>query len=302
VLVQGESGTGKELVARAVHAHSRRSTRPFVPVNCAAISESLLESELFGHAKGAFTGAVKARRGLFEEADGGSLFIDEVTETSPAFQSKLLRVLQDGEVRRVGESTALRVDVRTVAATNRDIEAEVAGRRFRQDLYYRLNVVTLRVPPLRERLEDVPALAEHFLERFNARAAQPRRLSAAAVEHLSGYTFPGNVRELENLVEQAAALSEGSELMPEDFPLRPRAGQGLLLPTGQAGATHAPAHGASLAAAVEEAERRAIVQALERHGDDLARVAEELEVSATTLWRKMKRLNLRPSGPATQEG
>ena len=221
VLVQGESGTGKELVARAVHAHSRRKNKPFVPVNCAAISEALLESELFGHAKGAFTGAVRARRGLFEEADGGTLFIDEVTETTPAFQSKLLRTLQEGEVRRVGESTSVAVDVRIVAATNRDIEQEVREKRFRQDLYYRLNVVTLRVPPLRERLEDVPVLAEHFLQRANARSPKPKRLSAAAVEHLMGYSFPGNVRELENLVEQAAALAEGEELLPEDF-LLPR--------------------------------------------------------------------------------
>ncbi len=293
VLIQGESGTGKELVARALHAHSRRNVRPFVPVNCAAISETLLESELFGHAKGAFTGAVKARRGLFEEADAGTLFIDEVTETSPAFQSKLLRALQEGEVRRVGESTAVKVDVRTVAATNRDIAAEVEAKRFRQDLYYRLNVVTLRVPPLRERLEDIPLLADHFLQRANARSQRVHRLTSAAVEHLQGYDFPGNVRELENLVEQAAALAEGNELLPEDFPLRPRpaprtAPPGFTPPLG----ISAP----SLADAVEEAERRAISLALERCGSDLARVADELGISSTTLWRKMKRLGLRPDG------
>ncbi|AGC42469.1 sigma-54 dependent DNA-binding response regulator [Myxococcus stipitatus DSM 14675] len=308
VLIQGESGTGKELVARALHAHSRRKSRSFVPVNCAAISETLLESELFGHAKGAFTGAVKTRRGLFEEADGGTLFIDEVTETSPTFQSKLLRALQEGEVRRVGESTALRVDVRTVAATNRDIELEVREKRFRQDLYYRLNVVTLRVPPLRERLEDVPALAEHFLERANARSPNPRRLSAAAVTHLMGYDFPGNVRELENLVEQAAALAEADELLPEDFPLRqarltaPTGGTtSTAMSEGPQGLVASGSSGPTLAQVVEDAERRAIAQSLERHGVDLARVADELGVSSTTLWRKMKRLNLRPPSDVARE-
>ncbi len=287
VLIQGESGTGKELVARSLHTHSRRNNEAFVPVNCAAISESLLESELFGHAKGAFTGAVKARRGLFEEADGGSLFIDEVTETSPAFQSKLLRALQDGEVRRVGESVSVRVDVRIVAATNRDIEEEVREKRFRQDLYYRLNVVTLRVPPLRERLEDVHDLARHFLERANSRNSRPRRLSGAAVAHLMDYTFPGNVRELENLVEQAAALAEGDELMPEDFPIRPQSP----LSYGELATMKTPSSRVPLLSeVVEDAEKRAILQALERNRKDLARVADELGISSTTLWRKMKRI------------
>ena len=295
VLIQGESGTGKELVARAVHAHSRRKERPFVPVNCAAISEGLLESELFGHAKGAFTGAVRARRGLFEEADGGTLFIDEVTETSPAFQSKLLRVLQDGEVRRVGESSSIKVEVRTVAATNRNLEVEVAEKRFRQDLFYRLNVVSLRVPPLRERMEDLPLLAEHFLERANARSSRKRRLAPSAVEHLSNYDFPGNVRELENLVEQAIALSEADELFPEDFPFR-RAGTAFPVQSpGSDFSGGGPFTGSTLADAVLDAERKAIVIALDRHPKDLGRVAEELAVSPTTLWRKMKRLGLKVS-------
>jgi two-component system response regulator HydG len=284
VLIQGESGTGKELVARALHAQSLRKSRPFVPVNCAAITESLLESELFGHARGAFTGATRARRGLFEEADGGTLFIDEVTETSGAFQSRLLRALQEGEIRRVGESSSLRVDVRTVAATNRDIRVEVEQKRFRQDLYYRLNVVTLRVPPLRERLEDIPMLAEHFLQRANARSAREKRLSEAALAHLGQHDFPGNVRELENLVEQAAALSEGEELLPEDFPLRPERSTPVAVP--EAG------DGTSLEQAVLEAERRAILQARARWPQDLGKVADALGISPTTLWRKMRRLGL----------
>jgi two-component system response regulator HydG len=294
VLIQGESGTGKELVARAVHTLSRRKANPFVPVNCAAITESLLESELFGHARGAFTGAVKARRGLFEEAHGGTLFIDEVTETAPSFQSKLLRVLQEGEVRRVGESASIKVDVRTVAATNRDIEREVNEKRFRQDLFYRLNVVTLVVPPLRERLDDVPVLSEHFLLRANERNVRKHRLSQAAIEHLQTYDFPGNVRELENLVEQAAALSEHDELTPIDFPLRirPKAEP----TTGRSSPTaELPVVGGTLADAVNEAERRAITAALDKTPDDLARVAEQLGISATTLWRKMKRLGLKTS-------
>jgi two-component system response regulator HydG len=280
VLLTGESGTGKELVARAIHAGSRRSTRPFVPVNCAAITETLLESELFGHARGAFTGAVRARRGLFEEAGGGTLFIDEIGETSPGFQAKLLRALQEGEVRRVGESTAIQVDVRVIAATNQDLQRAIAEKRFREDLFYRLNVVPLRIPPLRERREDIPLLARHFLERFNRRGGENRRWTVEALARMLEHDWPGNVRELENVVEQAAALSSGREIQASDVSF------GHDARAASAGA------GVTLADAVAAAERRAIEAALVRCGGDQARVARELGVSATTLWRKMKRLGV----------
>ncbi len=184
VLVTGESGTGKELVARAIHVASRRGDKPFVPVNCAAITETLLESELFGHARGAFTGAIRARRGMFEEANGGTLFIDEVGETAPGFQAKLLRALQEGEIRRVGESTPVQVDVRVIAATNQDLRRAIAERRFREDLYYRLAVVPVRIPPLRERREDVPLLAAHFVQRYNQRTGEGKVLTPEALAGL----------------------------------------------------------------------------------------------------------------------
>ncbi|MGA8891862.1 MAG: sigma-54 dependent transcriptional regulator [Anaeromyxobacteraceae bacterium] len=280
VLLTGESGTGKELVARAIHAGSRRSTRPFVPVNCAAITETLLESELFGHARGAFTGAVRARRGLFEEASGGTLFIDEIGETSPGFQAKLLRALQEGEVRRVGESTAIQVDVRVIAATNQDLQRAIAEKRFREDLFYRLNVVPLRIPPLRERREDIPLLARHFLERLNRRGGESRRWTVEALARMLEHDWPGNVRELENVVEQAAALSAGREIQASDVSF------------GHDARSASTGPGTTLADAVAAAERRAIEAALVRCGGDQARVARELGVSATTLWRKMKRLGV----------
>jgi two-component system response regulator HydG len=278
VLITGESGTGKELVARALHVGSRRGEEPFVPVNCAAITETLLESELFGHARGAFTGASRARRGLFEEANGGTLFIDEIAETTPAFQAKLLRVLQDGELRRVGESTPIQVDVRVIAATNQDLRRAIAERRFREDLFYRLAVVPIRIPPLRERRDDVPLLAAHFLRRFVARTGVARTLSPEAVARLVQHDWPGNVRELENVLEQAAALAPGEELRAADVHLEAHAA--------------GPGPSATLAAAVEDAERRAIEAALLRTGGDLPSAARQLRVSHTTLWRKMKRLGL----------
>src|SRR5512133_2354271 len=284
VLLTGASGTGKELVARALHASSRRSGGPFVPVNCAAITETLLESELFGHARGAFTGATKARRGLFEEAHGGTLFIGEVGETTPGFQAKLLRALQDGEIRRVGESAPVLVDVRVVAATNQDLRRAIAEKRFREDLFYRLAVVPIRIPPLRERRGDVPLLAAHFLRRATPAGAPPRSLGPDAVAKLVEHTWPGNVRELENAIAQAAALAPDPEIHAADLHVDPHA---------HAASAAAPR---TLAAALEDAERVAIEAALARHAGDLGGVARELGVSATTLWRKMKRLGMARAG------
>jgi two-component system response regulator HydG len=284
VLITGESGTGKELIARAIHANSRRSARPFVPVNCAAISESLLESELFGHVKGAFTGAVKLRRGLLEEAGGGTFFFDEIAETTPSFQAKLLRVIQEHEIRRVGDNASIPVDVRVLAASNQDLRQAIAEKRFREDLFYRLNVVPLVMPPLRDRREDIGLLAHHFVDRFNQRNGTRRTLTQGALLKLTAHSFPGNVRELENVIEQAAALARSDSIGADDIVLEGRAG-------GRSAATDdGPAR--TLAQQVDEAERQAIQQALARCGGSLERVSRELDVSTTTLWRKMKRLGL----------
>jgi two-component system, NtrC family, response regulator PilR len=224
VLITGESGVGKELVARAVHARSPRAAAPFVPVNCGAIPEGLIESELFGHAKGAFTGAQGAKEGLFRAAQDGTLFLDEIGELPLSLQVKLLRAIQERRIRPVGDTGDLEVDVRLVAATNRDLAAEVRAGRFREDLYYRLNVVQIRVPALRDRREDVLPLADHFLRRFAAEHGRPMtRLSADAKRRLSEYWFPGNVRELENLIERAVALSNGDEVTVDALPAALRA-------------------------------------------------------------------------------
>jgi DNA-binding NtrC family response regulator len=222
VLITGESGTGKEVVALAIHRRSNRAaTGAFVPVNCGAIPVELIESELFGHAKGAFTGADRERTGLWEEAGGGTLFLDEITETNPLFQVKLLRALQQKEIRRVGSNQTLKLDVRVIAATNRDIEREVAENRFRQDLMYRLNVVTIELPPLRERVEEIPLLAAHFAREIRSADSAPVKFSASAIEMLEKYTWQGNVRELENAVLRAVSLCDDI-IYPEHLPLRIR--------------------------------------------------------------------------------
>lgn len=280
VLITGESGTGKELIARAVHANSRRADKPFVTVNCAAISETLLESELFGHARGSFTGAVTARKGLFEEADGGTFFFDEIAETTMSFQAKLLRAIQEGEVRRIGENKPITTDIRVIAATNVDLVEAVKEKRFRQDLYYRLNVARFTLPPLRERREDIPLLVEYFLDKFNRKLGfhPGARLAEDVMSHVVQYSFPGNIRELENMVEQAVAFSGGGLIGVDDIvPQVPRKKSSA---------------GRTLADIVDDAEREAIEAALTAHDRNRERAAEALGISPTTLWRKMTRLNV----------
>ena len=283
VLITGESGTGKELVARAIHANSKRADRLFVPVNAAAISETLLESELFGHARGAFTGAVSARKGLLEEANGGTFFFDEIGELSPALQAKILRALQEGEIRRIGENKPIAVDVRVIAATHIDIPQAIAEKRFRQDLYYRLNVTRIHLPPLRERRDDIPQLAEFFLRRSNAKMKRDVRFGEGVLDYLSRCDFPGNIRELENTVEQGVALAMQGVIRRDD----------IMAYEAQRGSSAPPLTGPKgLQAVVDEAERLAIVAALREYDGNKERVAEALELSHTTLWRKMKRLNI----------
>ena len=279
VLITGESGTGKELVARAVHANSKRSERPFVTVICAAITETLLESELFGHARGAFTGAVSARKGLFEEADGGTFFFDEIAETTLSFQAKLLRAIQEGEIRRIGENRPISIDIRVIAATNVDLGLAVEERRFRQDLFYRLNVARFHLPPLRDRREDVPLLADFFLEKYNRKMAVRTVFGEGVIDLMTTYDYPGNVRELENMVEQAVALSSGGVITNDDvLPQAPK---------------RAPrAMGKTLADIVDDAEREAVESALRSSDGNRERAAETLNISPTTLWRKMTRLSI----------
>ncbi|HET9751588.1 MAG TPA: sigma-54 dependent transcriptional regulator, partial [Myxococcales bacterium] len=288
VLIEGESGTGKELVARALHALSPRSERPFVAVNCGAIPETLIESELFGHAKGAFTDARSVKRGLFEEADGGTLLLDEVGELPLAVQPALLRALQEGEVRRVGDNRSARVDVRVLAATNRDLAAQVQQGRFREDLYYRLNVVGVRLPPLRERQEEIPLLAQRLLARHGERIGVPaRRLSTRAMEALGRYRWPGNVRELENALERALVLSEDEEIGPESLP---EAVQRALDPEPLPPQLDPDDLSVKRAQRVLEADL--IRRALSRTAGNRTRAAELLELSPRALLYKIREYGL----------
>jgi two-component system response regulator AtoC len=288
IFIVGETGTGKELVARAIHNASGRDGL-FVPINCAAIPAELLESELFGHQKGAFTGATRDRIGKCELASGGTLFLDEITEMPAALQAKLLRVLQEGTVERLGAQSPTQVDLRVVAATNRDPQQAVDDGVLRADLYFRLNVVRIDVPLLRERREDIPLLAEHFLHQYAAELGRPPpRLSAAALQRLQAYAWPGNVRELENLMERAAVLCRGSEVTPAQLPtdLAPAS------PGEPVAATAALPDALALRPQVEGLERQLIDAALQRTGGNKAAAARLLEISERALWYKIKRYGL----------
>ena len=279
VLVVGESGTGKELVARAIHNRSPRATKPFVPVNCTALSESLLESELFGHARGAFTGAVAAKRGLFETANGGTLFLDEIGDMGPKMQAQILRVLQDGEMRPVGGTEAIRVDVRLVCATNRDLDAEVKSGRFREDLYFRINVVTVRMPPLRDRAGDIPILVRHFIAKIARREGRAEAsVSPEALAMLGRHAWPGNVRELENAIERAVAIAKGNVVLPSDLPAEVYGGSPV-----------APASLIDDRPTLGELEKRYIALVLAECGGNKKRAAEKLGIDRRTLYRAIER-------------
>jgi DNA-binding NtrC family response regulator len=296
VLLRGESGTGKEVLARAIHAASRRRSGPFVALNCAALSAELLESELFGHERGAFTGAIRGKPGRLELAAGGTLFLDEIGELASGLQAKLLRVLQEREFERVGGTRTLKTDVRVVAATNRDLPQEISRGRFREDLYYRLNVVSIRLPPLRERREDVSPLIDHFLRRFAAIAGRTElRFSDAARDVLDDYAWPGNVRELANVVERAVVLATGDELGIESLPdeiIQARAPA-----TVASTAQHAPNTSTSAVPSYHDgvaAAKRALIQeALRRTGGHQTRAAELLGLTQPYLARLMKNLAVR---------
>jgi PAS domain S-box-containing protein len=281
VLIQGESGTGKELIARAIHQHSLRSERSFVTIDCGAMPETLLESELFGYAKGAFTGASSHKKGLVEEAHGGTLFLDELHNTTLAFQAKLLRVLQEGEIRPVGSTKSLKVNVRVIAATNKSLKQAVEQHSFREDLYYRLAVVPILVPPLRQRQEDIPFLVDYFVRKYSAQNRQkPKRVSATALQLLLHNAWPGNVRELEHLIERAVLLSPGPDITPEAFSL-PQAETELPKPLRH-----------TTRATIETVERERIIQALQHARGNHSAAARCLQISRSALYNKLKRYHL----------
>jgi two-component system response regulator HydG len=312
VLLIGESGTGKELVARSIHLQSRRASGPFVPVNVSAIPEGLIESELFGYTRGAFTGAAQARAGLVEEADGGTLFLDEIGDMPLSTQVKLLRTLESSEVRRLGDNATRVVNLRVIAATHRDLHAEVAAGRFREDLFYRLNVVQIDLPPLRERREDIGLLATYFLSRIGrAQGKSGLTFAPEAMAMLERYDYPGNVRELENAVERAVTLAEGAIIAPSELPMSIRLPR-QLSPALDGPRAHrpgeptAPNTGAGPASRDEDprfawsladVEREHIQRVLARHHGNATSAARQLGISRTTLWRKLREYGLKRTGP-----
>ena len=280
VLIVGPSGSGKERVARAIHAHSQRASKPMTAINCGALAESVLESELFGHEKGAFTGADTARRGLFESSNGGTIFLDEISETTPGFQVKLLRVLQERQIRRLGSNTSMPVDVRILAATNADIGERIRARQFREDLYYRLSVLTIHLPALEERREDIPLLVRHFLSSFNERNARQITVNEDATGLLTRMAWPGNVRELENLIERAAILSTSGEIAAED--VERASGTGALSST----------KAEEPATTLKGAERQQIMRALREAQGNRSLAARNLGIERKTLYKKARRLGI----------
>lgn len=287
VLIQGESGTGKELVANAIHYNSLRKNGPFVKINCASLPESLLESELFGHEKGAFTGAISSRKGKFELADQGSIFLDEIGEMSPVLQSKLLRVLQDQSFDRVGGNQPVKVDVRVIAATNKNLEKEVKDGNFREDLYYRLNVVFIKIPPLRERKEDLTVLVEHFLEKYSRDAKfQTIGISKGAFDCLKNYDWPGNVRELENVIERAIVFSGGNIITLEHLPVTLRPAENIVTPSMF---ENDNMHFKDI---VSDMEKELIVRALNKANWNRSKAAEILNINRRLLYSKIKEYNI----------
>jgi DNA-binding NtrC family response regulator len=285
VMISGESGTGKELVAKAIHLNSRRKNRAFITINCGAIPENLQESELFGHVRGSFTGAIRDKRGLFQEADGGTLFLDEIGETALSTQVKLLRFLQDGEIRRVGDVDPLNIDVRLIAASNKELPKLIEEGRFREDLFYRLNVIPIHLPALRTRKDDIALLVNHFIKRYAERENKNvTSISPEAVKIFTGYHWPGNVRELENVIERAVILTNHNILTPEDLPqsLRDSLRRGPDIPDNLDEQT------------LEEVEKHYILKTLDKYQWNQKQASDTLGISTTTLWRKLKTYGIEP--------
>ena len=291
VMIYGESGTGKELIARAIHENSHRRDNPLIPVNCGAIPEELLESELFGHEKGAFTSAIRTRIGRFELSDGGTIFLDEIADMSPKLQVKILRVLQEHKIERIGGTKTIEVDIRVITATNKNLRQAMEASRFREDLFYRLNVIPVTVPPLRERRADIPKLAEHFLNKFKqSRGANVKGLTPESMEKLLHYSWPGNIRELENIIERMVILAENDILGLEDLP--PRISQ--ITPTASPSVGDIPEEGIDFNAVISDLENKLLLQALERSNWVKNKAAKLLNLNRTTLVEKLKKKGLHP--------